>query len=125
MAGIYIAGMQMPKTCKECPFRVETYLLTRQICIANNREEICEGIDKIDNSCPLVAVPDHGRLIDTDALREAVGKVEAARRQEYCALSEAEKECEYEQGVWDGVHMVAKMISVAPTVIPVDKEAAE
>lgn len=53
--GVYIDGMEMPKSCRECPFRRETYLLTRQLCAANNDEEICSGIDTVDKSCPLIA----------------------------------------------------------------------
>ena len=54
---ITIKNFKMPKNCRECPFRKETYLLTRQICIANNDEEICEVIDHIDKSCPLIINP--------------------------------------------------------------------
>lgn len=66
--GVYIKGMAMPKSCRECPFRRETYLLTRQLCMANNDKAICSGLDTVDKSCPLVPVQTHGRLIDCDSV---------------------------------------------------------
>lgn len=68
MSEILIRGIEKPKSCRACPFRQETYLLTRQICIVNHNEELCTGIDKIDESCPISQVQPHGDLIDRDAL---------------------------------------------------------
>lgn len=115
--GVYIKGMEMPKSCAKCELFGEYgcpfigavgYALTK---------------GKRNEDCPLVPVPDHGRLIDADAMREAVGEVELKARKEYYELSDAEKECEYEMGVWDGLHMAAKILSTTPTIIPADKEA--
>ena len=50
--GVYIKGMEMPKSCEVCPL-----------------EESCVSITE----CPLIPVPDHGDLIDRDALREELG----------------------------------------------------
>lgn len=70
MSDILIRGIEKPKSCRVCPFRQETYLLTRQVCIANHNEELCTGIDKIDESCPLFPVAPHGDLIDKDEYRD-------------------------------------------------------
>lgn len=70
MSGIYIKGMEMPKNCSECAF-----------CgYYGNGEHMCDIRDKAveyesaktsrRDDCPLIPVPDHGRLIDADALRE-------------------------------------------------------
>ena len=59
MSGIYIKGMDMPKSCYVCPFNVF------KICLINTLQE---GKYSVTHSCPLVPVPDHGRLIDADAL---------------------------------------------------------
>lgn len=64
MSGIYIKGMEMPESCRDCGIEQEGfwcgaldgYQNTR--CFANERRE----------DCPLISVPDHGRLIDADAL---------------------------------------------------------
>lgn len=68
MSGIYIPGMEMPKNCMLCSFCVEEAdpangemcLVTGKLMPPCNRERL--------DDCPLVPVPDHGRLIDADAL---------------------------------------------------------
>ena len=63
--GVYIKGMEMPKNCHEC----RLYEGDIYYCSAADKE-----IDILDSSegkckfCPLVPVPPHGRLIDTDAV---------------------------------------------------------
>ena len=63
MSGIYIPNMQMPTNCCQCPVNMELckrgykYLL-----------EHPELYDERAKDCPLIPVPDHGRLIDADAL---------------------------------------------------------
>lgn len=72
--GVYIKGMEMPKCCAECdaeghyenyngdeygffcPFAYKAYT------------EKTRDAKRLD-SCPLVPVPEHGRLIDADTLR--------------------------------------------------------
>ena len=63
---IYIKGMEMPKSCRDCGIEQEGfwcgaldgYQNTR--CFTNERRE----------DCPLVPVPPHGRLIDADVLSQ-------------------------------------------------------
>ena len=72
MAGVYIPGMEMPTTCCHCAFMYfdpdaansnngnpGTYLCSF------SKEEIWNT--QRDPQCPLIPVPDHGRLIDADA----------------------------------------------------------
>ena len=70
MAGIYIPDMEMPKNCFYCPFRLKVDPDTF-VCLATNEhiEETFSGTIEMRNrgDCPLVPVPDHGRLIDADA----------------------------------------------------------
>ena len=56
MSGVYIPGIKMPKNCKDCNFYENDGV--PWCCIARR------STDEI--SCPLVSVPDHGRLIDAD-----------------------------------------------------------
>ena len=92
MSGIYIHGMEMPTNEEECklfqgaPFRAP-------FCAILN---VCRGL----KNCPLIPVPDHGRLIDADALIEQLGDTE-----------------------YKGA--VKRVLIQAPTVIPADKEASE
>ncbi len=65
--GVYIKGIKMPTRCHECHFNVAGW---------------CYATDRIDNRtsfvtdypiqpwCPLVPVPEHGRLGDLDELEK-------------------------------------------------------
>ena len=65
--GIYIKGMEMPTSCRECPLEQ-----------GDSGYRWCGAIQKVKSTwdyreylpdwCPLVPVPDHGRLGDLDAL---------------------------------------------------------
>ena len=95
MSGIYIPHMQMPRKCIRCPFAIFG------LCAANNDkdiEKICADAEK-DSDCPLIPVPDHGRLIDADVLVE---------------------ECMKEDGFI--AEMLFRKVSNTPTIIPADKE---
>lgn len=88
MSGIYIKGMEMPKNCVDCRFHKSIYCTLTDICT-----NTAQG-------CPLISVPDHGRLIDADALKEE----------------------------WrNGFHrkIVDALMEDAPTIIPADKDGAE
>ena len=66
---VYIPGMEMPKSCRDCGIEqegfwcgaLEGYQNTR--CFTNERRE----------DCPLFPVPPHGDLIDRDALMKMCG----------------------------------------------------
>lgn len=65
---VLIKGMEMPMQCVSCK------LWTMQI-IGGKGYDICRAVDKVikqpygrQDFCPLVPVPEHGRLIDADAL---------------------------------------------------------
>jgi hypothetical protein len=60
-------------------------------------------------------LPPHGRLIDADALK--IYQMEENVREDGYP-----NEYEYDAGLIDGLHMAAKAVSVAPTVIPADPE---
>lgn len=57
--GVYIKGMEMPKSCGNCFFdtRCDNWRLRNW------------GAPPPDD-CPLIEIPPHGRLIDADALAE-------------------------------------------------------
>lgn len=78
MSGIYIPGIEMPVTCCHCPLmgydpEIEWNDGGREtqgayICVMT--KELIDNT-KRENHCPLVPVPEHGRLIDADALLES------------------------------------------------------
>ena len=60
-----------------------------------------------------IELPPHGRLIDADALK-------IYQMEENVRADGDPNEYEYDAGLIDGLHMAAKDVSVALTVIPAD-----
>ena len=64
--GVYIKGIEMPKSCRECPLATRFF----------DGEDVCAMLGTYvhdrdrEDDCPLVPVPEpHGDLIDRDKLR--------------------------------------------------------
>ena len=101
MAGIYIPGMAMPTSCRECWLKMncddcegwECYCLPLQDEIGYLKDLLT---DKRRDDCPLVPVPDHGDLIERD---RAVHEL-----------------------VFDYAYAAADLVKKLPTIIPADKE---
>lgn len=68
---VLIKGMKTPKSCGECIFDVGG------ACLINLNTE---PKNELTHSCPLIELPDHGDLIDRDALN-ATDSWEWIRRQ--------------------------------------------
>ena len=112
---VYIKGMEMPTECsrKGCPlFSCTAAYETGMICTVLN--EYVEP-NKKNPRCPLIPVPEHGRMIDADALQSVTIEqqsndynIKAVPRNWAYAF------CAFEEIVAD-----------APTIIPADKEDGE
>ena len=89
MSGVYIPNMKMPESC--------------DVCWAEYAYEICNSHSE---HCPLIPVPDHGRLIDADAMLE----------KHYSGN---------EKHITSASVITPQMVSSLPTIIPADKEAGE
>ena len=90
---ILIKGMEMPEHCGVCRFAVDGW------CYAYGKP----NIDALANNgrtnfCPLVHVPEHGRLIDADELLEHVWRDKLDSRE-----------------------LIAKMIDNAQIIIPAEE----
>ena len=65
---ILIHGMEMPKSCAECK------LSTRM----HHGELVCKMLNTyaddlcLESDCPLIEVPEHGRLIDADSFKDTL-----------------------------------------------------
>ena len=94
MSGIYIPGMEMPSGCVDCPLN---YDATCNL-IPFGKPDETNGSERRPD-CPLVPVPDHGDLIDRDALLDA----------------------------WDEKHTIPSAAAkvMEKTIIPADKEAGK
>ena len=68
--GVYIRGMEMPKNCNVCNFH-----MLRFCCAADKdltEKDTRPLIECRPESCPLVPIPPHVRLIDIKALKLAI-----------------------------------------------------
>lgn len=105
---VLIKGMEMPKRCGGCPcFHAENPMYCQAVKADKNKKIIAPYGKPRPDWCPLVPVPDHGRLIDADALIE---------------------KCEEMADDGDGNQLDALVFlrwffeQKAPTIIPADKE---
>ena len=114
MSGIYIPGMEMPKSCAFCPMFDDVY--TR---ICDDDEYVCKlGVNlnywqyagDEPKDCPLIEVPDHGGLVDANRLIEiALHLMHTAKNDD----------------IANGVKWLWQYILEAPTIIQADKEGKE
>ena len=107
MSGVYIKGMRMPTSCYDCLFTVRkngTYCYC-PFCHAEYSNPSNEPDGRLAN-CPLVPVPDHGRLKDVDELI-ALHRARAKKAGGVSGLIS---------------YMAAEVLDVAQTIIPADKE---
>ena len=63
MSGIYIPGMEMPRTCMHCAFALDGW------CHATGNDTDMITLYDRPDYCPLIPVPHHGDLIDRDKLK--------------------------------------------------------
>ena len=94
MSGVYIAGMEMPTSCESCPCKTAD-AFGGLGCQATGYIPLRKVNQDRPDECPLVPVPDHGRLIDSDAYKQEM------------------KDCR--MAFWDEV------LDCMPTIIPADK----
>ena len=118
MAGIYISGLQMPNKCIRCPFAVFGR------CVANNFKYIAKVVADAerDPDCPLTPVPDHGKLIDADALAD---RLEKDRTFILHAMMEAHKKSEgytREDYLFDRNGDFISILRNQAAIIPADKK---
>lgn len=59
--GVYVKGMEMPTNCEECP--IKSWDCESYVCPFSGIDTLSIGRQA---NCPLVPVPEHGRLIDAD-----------------------------------------------------------
>ena len=108
---VYIPGMEMPKACIACPFAQywsEPTTLADDSMFQNvfiicwrTRSKIQNETSRNDD-CPLVPVPEHGRLIDKDVI---------------C------KECRRVAEEYDGIYPDCTHcpVNLAPAIIPAEE----
>lgn len=102
MSGLYLPGMDLPTSCYKC------YLKQRNgmdiVCPVTHERFSVADINILEyrlDSCPIVPVPEHGRLVDADALPWIEGRDEQDN---------------------PAYLLIKKCVDVLPTVIPASKE---
>ena len=97
---VYIKGRKPPNSCDDC-----------WVSDCPNDEHI-DGYRMMDRPTyfPLISVPDHGRLIDTDALFAKIEKSAVMAKQEDNFDS------------WYACRVAAGFVLNAPTIIPADEQ---
>lgn len=105
---IYIKGMEMPKHCWQFKFHDD---MDECIIIGENCVEVWGDYKRLEN-CPLVPVPEHGRLIDADALNEAMARMVP------WAITDPTV-----NAFLDGLSAAYEVIQSAPTIIPAEEGA--
>ena len=101
MAGVYIPGMEMPTRCEDCFCYRHNAEYDYAYCNISSVNVLGHGNARLVG-CPLIPVPDHGRLIDKDALLDN------------CHIHWSQTTSESCIPVDD--------VDDAPTIIPADKE---
>ena len=105
--GIYLPNMETPKDCLKCPFCLFADGYWK--CLVDGSHADFGGTCR-PSLCPIVPVPEHGRLGDLDELYASLKKWLIQNRH---SMTEATK-------VW--IRGVLEGIAAAPTIIPADKE---
>ena len=98
---VLIKGMEMPVECLRCRFAVDGWCYA---CDEPNIDALSN--DRRADFCPLIPVPDHGRLIDADSLEELCGIM-------------ADKCDGIGTSIWDQFRTTVEW---CPTIIPADRE---
>ena len=107
--GVYIKGMEMPKSCEFCPCKTAD-AFGGLGCQATGYIPLRKVNQNRPEWCPLVPVPPHGRLVDLDEIDEKHDKLS----RDFCHG--------YFKSTWDFVCAARKIFYDAPTIIPADRK---
>lgn len=132
MADILIKGMDMPKSCGDCPFLYDhdacyvsgmwNDMRFMLLCFNGHTDEYKRGEfpfkEKRVDWCPLVGVPTHGRLIDADELKELFRETITG------IATRTDMKGAYEHMIRASA-MVIDMIDDAPTVIEASEDGEQ
>lgn len=130
--GVYIKGMEMPKSCYACMFFGQTDYWNKEdeadilSHCKRTGEKTWESVNGYLPNCPLVPIPSHGRCIDADALIEdlerqckEVFRIDAVSPDDYwITRNEA-----YNEALWKSwVDSFGDYLKTRPTIIEAEEE---
>ena len=111
--GVLIKGMEMPKTCDDCPL-LDWDLSYIKCGVVNRKFKVNEEHFKDSRAydCPLIEIPPHGRLIDADAFtKDECNYCDGACEALPCDCLNCKSDCRCD---------FMKDIADAPTIIPAE-----
>lgn len=109
MSDLLIKGVKMPQGCRQCHFKEWTNSRAGWFCPLRHKFLSMRVIiqDKRYGDCPLVEIPPHGRLIDSDKLVRH--------------MEERQQRLNDDEALWE-LSVVDTFLSDAPTVIESEEE---
>lgn len=110
MSGIYIPDMEMPTNCADCE------VLSDDLVCPFTGIRGYNGKPKI---CPLVEVPQHGRLIDAEALTDAIDSTDCYHQAPNKEMVHGANSAEHQ--AWYKEQDIYSAIENAPTIIPAEE----
>ena len=116
MSGIYIEGLEMPKSCYKCPMKRRNGMDI--VCpVAHERFSVADVniLDYRLDNCPLIPVPPHGRLIDADALTDAIDSTDWYHQAPNKDMVHGANSAEHQ--AWYKEQDIYSAIDNAPTII--------
>ena len=116
---VYIKGMELPKSCAGCRFAIAHYSYARCLAILDNINYV-RG--QRDSRCPLIPVPDHGDLIERDAIYDSFKKNPYSKDDLFMSVGLAAKTMRTVNSMFA---LFRKTLQDAPTIIPAEKEDGE
>jgi len=132
MSGIYIPGMEMPTSCCACPFfksNMSKQLFCKAFGAFDRKDYDKLPLERMKN-CPLIPVPEHGRLIEWVSVKErlpeaGVSVLCACRANIYDVMKmRTDGAWVHNDAVYASTYMGGFVTHWAelPTIIPADEE---
>ena len=115
---ILIKGMEMPKNCESCPCKTAD-AFGGLGCQATGYIPLRKANQDRPDNCPLVPVPPHGRLIDADALMDAIESTDWYHQGENKNMVHGANSAEHQ--AWYKAQDIYAAVDAAPTIITADK----
>ena len=116
---VYIPGIDMPKSCNECRFFVDAWCYALEVDDWRNAYNKPQEGKRLDG-CPLIPVPDHGRLGDLDDVINDVRHYLCEGCSDYFGPDAKTESCDYCRGT-----MLIKAIERKSSIIPAEGEDYE
>lgn len=118
MSGIYIQNMEMPHNCFLCQL---SYMRGERLYCYLTKDEVLRA--KIAPECPLILVHNHGRLVDADAVMDAIERTDWYHQNESKDMVLGANSQEHQ--AWYKEQEIYAAVENVPTIIPSDKDGAE